>query len=222
MNQKPHNTAIKEMSSSPIKNRKTNDTNCNTCLQPLFKNDPVYMEGFNQILNTFHTNIQTYNLQYLIDRIKKLEETKKQKGYASGVGAQPTNLEIKLKESLSNLLKTTTTASDSTYSSEIRQQLTRKFISQLKDNFLWNESTTQVESGTKVFMSSNSSPLPSPSSSSSSSSSSLSSSNFQSLPLSLLAGRTSSISFNTTSLRHSYNLRSTVESSSKTKNSNQN
>ena len=149
-----------------------------------------------------------FNLQYLIGRIKKLEDMRNDQ---RNLKIKPTNLELKLKESLTNLLRTTTETT--LHSSEIRQQIAREFISKLRGNIHLNESTSQIQSETKVFMSSNTS----------FSSSSSSYSNFQSLPLSLLMKTClSSISSSTTSLRHSYNLRSTTHTTSRTNFSNQN
>jgi hypothetical protein len=207
------NTAVTHRNTS-IENRKSIETNRMKCPEPLFKNDSVYMNGFNKIVDTFQANIVEFNLQYLIDRIKKLEDVRNDQ---KNLKIKPTNLELKLKESLTNLLRTTTETT--LHSSEIRQQIAREFISKLKGNIYLNESTLQIQSETKVFMSSNTSFAPSLSSSLMSSSYS----NFQSLPLSLLMKTClSSISSTTTSLRHSYNLRSNTGTTSKTKCSNQN
>ena len=200
------NAAVTHRNTS-IENRQSIETTRMKCPEPLFKNDTIYMNGFNKICDTFQADIVEFNLQYLIGRIKKLEDMRNEQ---KNLKLKPTNLELKLKESLSNLLRTTTETT--LHSSEIRQQIAREFISKLRGNIHLNESTSQIQSETKVFMSSNTS-----------FSSSSSYSNFQSLPLSLLMKTClSSISSSTTSLRHSYNLRSTTHTTSRTNFSNQN
>jgi hypothetical protein len=173
------------------------------------------MKGFNDIFEAYKTNIVDFNLKYIIDRIKKLEETRVQ---SRSQRSRPSQNELKLKENLRNLLLANTSSNTTSYYTKYQEQTTATMpdLIQLRENFQLPESvtSTQIETWSKFVTATTSS-----------SSSSSFMSNFDSLPLTLLMKKHfPSTSTLTSSPRHSYNLRSSLndETVKKTVNQNQN